>query len=103
MEKWRVELYDTPLWLLQTFLGVMMLGVLLVFGLRKTNFGEQFYRIVHPCLTGKNILKISLLLGLILILLLLEVRFSVLNTFFYNGLYSSLEKKTYQHFGFLHY
>lgn len=100
MEKWRVELYDTPLWLLQTFLGVMMLGVLLVFGLRKTNFGEQFYRIVHPCLTGKNILKISLLLGLILILLLLEVRFSVLNTFFYNGLYSSLEKKDLSAFWF---
>lgn len=100
MEKWQIELYDTPLWLLQTFIGVVVFGAILVYGLRKTQFAQQFYRVVRPCLDSKNTFKTVLLIALVLILLLLEVRFSVLNTFFYNGLYSSLEKKQLDAFWF---
>lgn len=94
MEKWQVELYGTPLWLLQSFVGVVIACVLLVICLKNTHFGKQFHQVVTPCLTQQNRKKILLVLAaMLLLLLLLEVRFSVLNTFFYNGLYSSLEKK----------
>lgn len=100
MEKWQVELYGTPLWLLQSFVGVVIACVLLVICLKNTHFGKQFHQVVTPCLTQQNRKKILLVLAAMLLLLLLEVRFSVLNTFFYNGLYSSLEKKQLTAFWF---
>lgn len=100
MEKWQVELYGTPLWLLQSFVGVVIACVLLVICLKNTRFGKQFHQVVTPCLTQQNRKKILLVLAAMLLLLLLEVRFSVLNTFFYNGLYSSLEKKQLTAFWF---
>ena len=100
MEKWQAELYGTPLWLLQTFIGVVIVCALLIFALRRTNFGRQFWRVLQPCLSRANIAKIVMMVALLLLLLLLEVRFSVLNTFFYNGLYSALQDKNLNAFWF---
>ncbi len=55
---------------------------------------------LQPCLSRANIAKIVMMVALLLLLLLLEVRFSVLNTFFYNGLYSALQDKNLNAFWF---
>lgn len=93
MEKWQIELYQTPIWLVQSFIGVLVVCAILAFLLKNTRFGRQFSQVVKPCIDKNNLDKICIVLAILLLLLLLEVRFSVLNTFFYNGLYSSLEKK----------
>lgn len=93
MEKWQIELYQTPIWLVQSFIGVLVVCAMLAFLLKNTRFGRQFFQVVKPCIDKNNLDKICIVLAILLLLLLLEVRFSVLNTFFYNGLYSSLEKK----------
>lgn len=100
MEKWQIELYQTPIWLLQSFIGVLVVCAILAFSLKNTRFGKQFRQVVSPCVDKNNLKKILAILAILLILLLLEVRFSVLNTFFYNGLYSSLEKKQLSAFWF---
>ncbi len=100
MQKWQIELYGTPIWLLQTFFGVVIVGGLLVLSLKNTYFGKQFYQVIKPCIDKNNASKIIALMVIMLVLLLLEVRFSVLNTFFYNGLYSALEKKQLDAFWF---
>lgn len=100
MEKWQTELHSTPLWLLNTFLGVSLAVVLAVFLLSKTTFGKQFWHITKPCLNRKNSLKIGAVAALLLLLLLTEIRLNVLNTFFYNGLYSSLQDVNLQAFWF---
>ncbi len=100
MEKWQTELHSTPLWLLNTFLGVSLAVVLAVFLLSKTTFGKQFWHITKPCLNRKNSLKIGAVTALLLLLLLTEIRLNVLNTFFYNGLYSSLQDVNLQAFWF---
>lgn len=100
MEKWQIELYQTPIWLVESFIGVLVVCVILAFSLKNTRFGQQFSQVVRPCIDKNNIYKICTILAILLLLLLLEVRFSVLNTFFYNGLYSSLEKKQLSAFWF---
>lgn len=100
MEKWQIELYKTPIWLVESFIGVLVVCVILAFSLKNTRFGQQFSQVVRPCIDKNNLKKILLILAILLLLLLLEVRFSVLNTFFYNGLYSSLEKKQLSAFWF---
>ncbi|MCP2041945.1 putative ATP-binding cassette transporter [Neisseria sp. HSC-16F19] len=92
MEKWQIELHGTPLWLLQAF-GIVVLGIALAVGLLSfTRFGRQFWQMTRPCLSRRTVFWLVLLLTMMLLLLLTEVRLNVLNTFFYNGLYSALQK-----------
>lgn len=93
MEKWQIELNATPLWFLQTFIGVSVSLVAIVYIIGKTRFGRQFRQILSPCLDKAGRLKILLLLAAMVMLLLTEIRLNVLNTFFYNGLYSALQDK----------
>ncbi|AIL32213.1 ABC transporter ATP-binding protein/permease [Basilea psittacipulmonis] len=92
MEKWQITLFETPWWLLETFLSIVMVCVVIIFCLSKTRFGQQFAQIVQPSLTKKSLLKLILALSIMLLLLLTEVRLNVLNTFLYNGMYASLQK-----------
>ena len=100
MEKWQIELNATPMWLLQTFGGVVAALVLIVFFAGKTRFGKQFRHVLVPCLNKKSSVKILLLLAVLILLLLTEIRLNVLNTFFYNGLYSALQDQKAQAFWF---
>lgn len=79
----------------------MSAGLLLAGGLLKqTEFGQRFWHITHPCWQKSHKGKTLGLLLLLIFLILLEVRISVLNTFFYNGLYKSLQNKAVEAFWF---
>lgn len=91
MQKWQIELYATPMWLLQTFLGLMAMVVITLILLSKTEFGRQFRQVLSPCLNKKRAIKLLFLLSLCVILLLTEVRLNVLSTFMTAGLLNALQ------------
>ncbi|EFM90265.1 ABC transporter ATP-binding protein [Actinobacillus pleuropneumoniae] len=68
--------------------------------LKQTEFGQRFWHITQPCWQKSHKGKTLGLLLLLIFLILLEVRISVLNTFFYNGLYKSLQDKAVEAFWF---
>ena len=99
-EQWKIELLDSPLWLVQSFFGVLLFCLIAAFLLRRTAFGQRFERILHPCLARSNRIRVCLLLAALLLMVLLEVRISVLNSFFYKGLYDSLQDRAAAAFWF---
>ncbi|MDH2997371.1 ABC transporter ATP-binding protein [Pasteurellaceae bacterium LFhippo2] len=100
MEKWQIELYGTPLWLAMSLfcvsVGLYLAGKLL----KNTPFGNKFWHITQPCWDKSNKAKTVGLVLLLLLLVLMEVRISVLNSHFYNGLYSALQKQQADAFWF---
>ena len=99
-EQWKIELLDSPLWLVQSFFGVLLFCLVAAFLLRRTAFGQRFERILRPCLARSNRIRVCLLLASLLLMVLLEVRISVLNSFFYKGLYDSLQDRAAAAFWF---
>ena len=98
---WQAELITAGFWLFKAFFWVM-LGLLgCMYLLKRTNFGQKFWLIVHPCLNLSQISKVFLMIGLLVFFVLIEVKISVLNTKFYNQLYSSLQDNKTKFFGFL--
>ena len=87
-EQWKIELLDSPLWLVQSFFGVLLFCLIAAFLLRRTVFGQRFERILRPCLASSNRIRVCLLLAALLLMVLLEVRISVLNSFFYKGIFN---------------
>lgn len=98
MVNWETELYQTPWWLFKSFVGVVLVSMVLGLCLAKTRFVQQFIALSRISISRNNAWKGMALFAGILILLLLEVRFRVLNTIFFNGLYTSLEKKEWAGF-----
>ena len=99
-EQWKIELLNSPLWLVQSFFGVLLFCLIAAFLLRRTVFGQRFERILRPCLASSNRIRVCLLLAALLLMVLLEVRISVLNSFFYKGLYDSLQDRAAAAFWF---
>ena len=99
-EQWKIELLNSPLWLVQSFFGVLLFCLIAAFLLRRTAFGQRFERILRPCLASSNHIRVYLLLAALLLMVLLEVRISVLNSFFYKGLYDSLQDRAAAAFWF---
>ena len=99
-EQWKIELLNSPLWLVQSFFGVLLFCLVAAFLLRRTAFGQRFERILRPCLARSNRIRVYLLLAALLLMVLLEVRISVLNSFFYKGLYDSLQDRAAAAFWF---
>ncbi|MDD7569369.1 MAG: ABC transporter ATP-binding protein/permease [[Actinobacillus] rossii] len=97
---WQTELHNSLPWLLKSLCWLILGLFLTALLLRKTDFGQKFECIVTPCLTLKNRWKAMGLILLLLFFILLEVRISVLNTFFYNGLYTSMQNKAAEAFWF---
>lgn len=99
-EKWQLELYQSGSWLLYSFFGIWLVCFVMIGVLRYTSFGRQFAVVVAPSLKHANWVKVGSFLSVLLLLVLFEVRISVLNTFFYNGLYSALQNKVFEAFWF---
>lgn len=97
---WQTELHNSLPWLLKSLCWLILGLFLTALLLRKTDFGQKFECIVTPCLTLKSRWKAMGLILLLLFFILLEVRISVLNTFFYNGLYTSMQNKAAEAFWF---
>lgn len=91
MAKWQIELYATPIWLLKTFVGVVIAMAIILLLVSRTRFGKQFHHVLSPCLDKKSSFKIIILISLMIVLLLTEVRLNVLSTFMSNGLYTSMQ------------
>lgn len=97
---WQTELNNSFTWILTALLWLTLSLSAVAFALKDTAFGRKFWRITKPCIDAGNRRKVIGLLLILLTLILLEVRISVLNTFFYNGLYSSLQNKDASAFWF---
>ena len=98
MQKWQIELNNTPLWLVQTLAGILIILVIIILLVGRTRFGKQFWHILQPCLNKKSGSKVALAVVVMIILLLTEVRLNVLSTFMSNGLYSSMQDLNIQAF-----
>lgn len=78
---------------MQTLLWVTAFLALALFLIgRFTQTGQKFWAIARPCLSQASRVKTALLIVALIAFVLIEVRISVLNTFFYNGLYTSLQE-----------
>lgn len=97
---WQTELNNSFSWILTALFWVCFGLGLTAFLLAQTSFGKKFRLISQPCFEKSNKYKTFGLILLLLLFILLEVRISVLNTFFYNGLYSSLQDKKAEAFWF---
>lgn len=97
---WQTELNSSFSWLLTALLWVSFGLWAVAWLLRSTEFGQKFWYITAPCLNKNNKLKTIGLILLLLLLILMEVRISVLNSFFYNGLYKSMQDKALDAFWF---
>ncbi|TCJ98937.1 putative ATP-binding cassette transporter [Volucribacter psittacicida] len=97
---WQTELNDSFYWLISSLFWVSLTLSLTAWLLKSTQFGKKFWLITRPCVQQSGGYKILLMIVLLLTLILLEVRISVLNSFFYNGLYSSLQQQDANAFWF---
>ena len=90
---WQSELTGSAMWFVQTLTWVTVAFAVAFFILtRHTDTGRKFWHITKPCLTNTSIIKTVLMVVVLIAFVLIEVRISVLNTFFYNGLYTSLQE-----------
>lgn len=89
---WQTALNESLNWILTALFWVVLCFSATMFALKNTNFGKKFWHIAAPSITKKNAPKLIAMLLLLFVMILLEVRFSVLNSFFYNGLYSSMQE-----------
>lgn len=97
---WQTELNNSLSWLFLALACVSIGLYLCALLIGRTSFGVKFWHITRPVWQQTNKLKTLGLILLLLLLVLMEVRISVLNTFFYNGLYSSMQKKEVDAFWF---
>ena len=97
---WQTELNNSLNWILTALFWVILCFSVTIFALKQTTFGKKFWCIVSPSINKKTSIKLILMLLVLFIMILLEVRFSVLNSFFYNGLYSSMQEMNIEKFWF---
>ena len=89
---WQTELNSSLSWILTALFWVIVCFSVTTLALKQTTFGQKFWHIASPSINRRNSIKIIVMLLVLFTMILLEVRFSVLNSFFYNGLYSSMQE-----------
>lgn len=97
---WQTELNNSLNWILTALFWVVVCFTATGFALKQTTFGKKFWHIASPSINKKSSIKLIAMLLLLFTMILLEVRFSVLNSFFYNGLYSSMQELNADKFWF---
>ena len=97
---WQTELNNSLNWILTALFWVILCFSVTMLALKQTTFGKKFWCIVSPLINKKTSIKLILMLLVLFMMILLEVRFSVLNSFFYNGLYSSMQELNIEKFWF---
>jgi vitamin B12/bleomycin/antimicrobial peptide transport system ATP-binding/permease protein len=90
--KWGHELVPSLLWVLKVSvisgLALLLIAVLIV---RYTTWGRQFWRITGDYFKGRQSLPVWGSFGLLLVLVISEVRIEVLLSYYSNDLYSALQ------------
>ena len=97
---WQTELNNSLNWILTALFWVILCFSATMLALKQTTFGKKFWCIMSPSINKKTSIKLILMLLVLFMMILLEVRFSVLNSFFYNGLYSSMQELNIEKFWF---
>lgn len=97
---WQTELNNSFIWILTALFWLSLSFYLVTLCFKQTPIGKKFCLITAPCINAKNRFKVIVLIIVLFALILLEVRMSVLTTFFYNGLYSALQNKDAEAFWF---
>lgn len=97
---WQQELITAIFWLFKAFFWVVLVLGVSAWVLKLTPFGKKFWHITKLCLDRANTTKTFVMIGILIFFVLLEVKISVLNTQFYNKLYSSLQEMDVQTFWF---
>ncbi len=98
---WQTQLNNSFIWILTALLSVTVELVITALLLKRTQFGKKFWLISKPCFENSNKYKTLGLILLLLLFILLEVRISVLNTFFFiTGCTAHCKIKTPMRFGF---
>ncbi|HHF3827119.1 TPA: ABC transporter ATP-binding protein/permease [Haemophilus influenzae] len=97
---WQSKLHNSLNWILTALFWVILCFSVTMLALKKTTLGKKFWCIVSPSINKKTSIKLIIMLLILFIMILLEVRFSVLNSFFYNGLYSSMQELNIEKFWF---
>lgn len=97
---WQTELNNSFSWILTALFWLSCASIAVAFALKQTTFGKKFWLITTPCVAQSHRIKTLALILILFTLILVEVRISVLNTFFYNGLYSALQEKKFEAFWF---
>ncbi|MDO4627312.1 MAG: ABC transporter ATP-binding protein/permease [Pasteurellaceae bacterium] len=97
---WQTELTQSITWIIYAFVWIVGGLFAMTAVLSRMKIGKEFWCLSVPCFQQSHKWKSIGLIALLLIFVLLEVRISVLNTFFYNGLYSALGDKNVNAFWF---
>lgn len=98
---WQSELNSSFSWFFYTLAWVSAsFGVVLFLLTKYTQIGQKFWLITKPCLKNTHLMKAGMMVLLLIAFVLIEVRISVLNTFFYNGLYTALQEMQIEVFWF---
>lgn len=79
---WQTELNQSFSWLIMALIYASCGLVISAYLIRQTPFGQKFWHITRPCWQKANQPKAIALALLLLLMVLLEVRISVLNSFF---------------------
>ncbi|TDR79969.1 ABC transporter ATP-binding protein/permease [Paludibacterium purpuratum] len=90
---WRQELLASGLWLLKTYLIVVLLctgSVMLL--IRSTQWGKQFWKLTGSYFSPRRHPRVLGILALVLLLTLLAVRVNVLFSNWYNGFYTAMQQ-----------
>ena len=74
LPKWQQELFATPIWLLQTFISVTIILIVVIWLLKYTRFGREFWHVLRPCLDKKTARRALLMISAMIVLLLTEMR-----------------------------
>lgn len=90
---WGHELAASSIWLAEAFFFTLIGFVAIAYGLARTTvWGRQFWRLTWPYFSPSRSWKPLGAIALILFLTLFGVRMNVLFSFWYNGMYSALQK-----------
>jgi vitamin B12/bleomycin/antimicrobial peptide transport system ATP-binding/permease protein len=90
---WSAAPKDSLRWLAEAWaISAVCILVVLVLARYLTVWGRQYWRITGAYFTGRQALRVWLMLGLLLLLVLFSVRLSVLFSFQGNDLYTGLQK-----------
>jgi len=90
---WSTAPMDSLRWLAEAWVvSVVCLLVALVLLRYLTVWGRQYWRITGPYFTGRQAVRVWLMLGVLLLLVLFSVRLTVLFSFQGNDLYTALQK-----------